>query len=211
MTIVGIVADTRRTGYDAAVRPETYLPHAQAPDSGLLIVVRTSGDPATFTSSLRSIVQTIDPGIAVQLPQPLESLLGEMTAKRRLNTLLLTVFGIVAALLAAVGIYGVIAYSVEQRTRELGVRVALGAPAGRILRLVTTEVVSLAVGGLVIGLVASMMLGRWMTSLLYQVSAADPLTFATIAVVALMTALLASLIPALRAIRVDPVKALRAE
>jgi putative ABC transport system permease protein len=211
MTIVGIVADTRRTGYDAVVRPETYLPHAQAPDSGLLIVVRTSGDPATFTSSLRSIVQTIDPGIAVQLPQPLESLLGEMTAQRRLNTLLLTIFGIVAALLAAVGIYGVIAYSVEQRTRELGVRVALGAPAGRILRLVTTEVVSLAVGGLVIGLVASMMLGRWMTSLLYQVSAADPLTFATIAVVALMTALLASLIPALRAIRVDPVKALRAE
>ena len=94
MTIVGVVADTRRTGYDAPVRPETYLPHAQSPDSGLMLVVRTQGDPAAFLPSLRAIVREIDPGIAVQGGRALEAVLVEMTAQRRLNTLLLSVFGI---------------------------------------------------------------------------------------------------------------------
>jgi putative ABC transport system permease protein len=134
-----------------------------------------------------------------------------MTAQRRLNTLLLSIFGIVAALLSAVGIYGVVAYSVEQRTRELGVRIALGAPAGRILRLIGAEVVPLAVAGLVLGLGAAIALSRSMTSMLYQVSATDPGTFVVISLVALLTALLASLIPAIRAVRVDPIKALRTE
>jgi len=211
MTIVGIVADTRRTGYDAVVRPETYLPHAQSPDSGLMMVIRTKGDPAAFVSSLNAIVRQVDSGIAVQAAQPIESLLGDMTAQRRLNTLLLSIFGIVAALLAAVGIYGVIAYSVEQRTRELGVRIALGAPAGRILQLIGLEVVPLALTGLVLGLGAAVALSRSMTSMLYQVSATDPGTFVAISVVALLTALLASLIPAIRAVRLDPIKALRIE
>ncbi len=211
MTIVGVVADTRRTGYDAVVRPETYLPHAQSPDSGLLLVVRTTGDPAAFAPSLRALVKAIDPGIAVQLPMPIDALLVDMTAQRRLNTLLLTIFGAVAAILAAVGIYGVIAYSVEQRMRELGVRVALGAPAMRILRLIVTEVLTLALAGLVLGLGAALALSRSMASLLYDVSATDPATFAAIALVAILTALLASMIPALRAVRLDPVKALRAE
>jgi putative ABC transport system permease protein len=211
MTIVGIVADTRRTGYDAVVRPETYLPHAQSPDSGLMMVIRTKGDPAGFVPALNAIVRQVDPGIAVQAAQPIESLLGDMTAQRRLNTLLLSIFGIVAALLSAVGIYGVVAYSVEQRTRELGVRIALGAPAGRILRLIGAEVVPLAVAGLVLGLGAAIALSRSMTSMLYQVSATDPGTFVVISLVALLTALLASLIPAIRAVRVDPIKALRTE
>ena len=134
-----------------------------------------------------------------------------MTAQRRLNTRLLSVFACVAALLAAIGIYGVIAYSVQQRTRELGVRVALGAPAGRILRLIVTEVSSLAVTGVIVGLGVALLLSRSMTTMLYDVSATDPTTFAAIAVVAIFTALLASLIPALRAIRIDPVQALRSE
>jgi putative ABC transport system permease protein len=211
MTIVGVVADTRRTGYDSAVRPETYLPHAQTSDSGQLVVVRTTGSPEAFVPALRSIVRSIDPNIAIQSPLPIEALLAEMTAQRRLNTLLLTVFGTVAALLAAVGIYGVISYSVEQRTRELGVRVALGAPAGRILGLILTEVLSLAGAGLLLGLVAALAASRSMTTMLYGVSATDPATFASIGAIAVVTALLASLIPALRAVRLDPVKALRAE
>jgi putative ABC transport system permease protein len=176
-----------------------------------MLVLRTAGDPRAFVPSLRAIVGQVDPGIAVQGAEPLESLLGDMTAQRRLNTLLLSIFGVVAALLAAVGIYGVITYSVQQRTRELGVRIALGAPAGRILQLVGTEVVPLAVAGLAVGLGAAFALSRSMTSLLYQVSATDPATFVAISGVALLMALLASLMPALHAVRVDPIKALRIE
>jgi len=211
MTIVGVVADTRRTGYESAVRPETYLPHTQTGDSSLLIIVRTTGDPASFVSTLRAIVRGVDPSIAVQSPRTLDEELGVMTAQRRLNTLLLTIFAIVAALLAAVGIYGVITYSVEQRTRELGVRVALGAPASRILQLIASEVATLSVTGLVLGLAAAIALSRSMTSLLYHVSATDPATFIAIAVVALVIAGLACAVPVLRAIRLDPVKALRVE
>jgi len=211
MTIVGIVADSRRTGYDAVVRPETYLPHAQSRDSALMIVVRTTGDPAAFVPTLRAMVKEVDPGSAVQGAQTIEAQLGEMTAQRRLNTLLLSLFGIVAAILAAVGIYGVITYSVQQRTRELGVRIALGAPGGRILRLVGMEVVPLAIAGLILGLGAAVALSRSMTSMLYEVSATDPATFGAICVVAFTIALLACLIPARRAVRLDPIKALRIE
>jgi putative ABC transport system permease protein len=209
MTIVGVVADTRRTGYDAPVRPETYLPHSQSPDSGLMLVVRTNGDPAAFLPSLRGIVREIDPGIAVQGGRSLEAVLVEMTAQRRMNTLLLSVFGISAAVLAAVGIYGVIAYSVQQRSRELSVRMALGASSARILGLVLKEGVSTSLLGLVLGLGAALALSRSITSLLYNVPPGDPFTFAAIAGVAVVVALLANLVPALRAVRTDPVQSLK--
>ena len=208
MTIVGVVGDTRRTGYDAAVRPETYLPHSQNPSGGLMLVVRTAGDPASAAPALRSIVREIDPRIALQGVRPLESLLGDMTAQRRLNTILLTVFAVVAALLAAVGIYGLIAYSVSQRSRELGVRMALGATASRVIRLVVGEGLLLAAIGLTLGLATAFLLGRSMTSLLYGVTATDPATFAAISAVAAVTAIAASILPALRAIRVDPSRSL---
>jgi putative ABC transport system permease protein len=204
MTIVGVVDDTRRTGYDAPVRPETYLPHAQSPDAGLLLVVRTSGDPMAVAPALQGVVRAIDPGIAVQGARPIESVLVEMTAQRRLNTILLTGFALVAAVLAAVGIYGVMAYSVEQRSRELGVRIALGASPSGILRLIMREALTLSTVGLAIGLLAAFALSASMTALLYDVRATDPATFAVIAVVALATAAAASLVPAIRALRLDP-------
>jgi putative ABC transport system permease protein len=211
MTIVGVVGDTRRTGYDAAVRPETYLPHAQSPDTALMLVARTTGDPADAIAGLRALVRDIDPRIAVQSAQPLDRLLVDMTAERRLNTLLLTIFGAVAAALAAVGIYGVIAYSVSQRARELGVRVALGATAWRVMRLVVGEGLALAAAGLTLGLAGALALGRSISALLYDVAPSDPATFAAIATVALLIALAASLVPAMRAVRVDPARALGAE
>ena len=210
MTIVGVVADTRRTGYDAQVRPETYLPHAQSPDGGLMLLIRTAGDPAAAAPSLRSIVRDLDPALAVQGVQPLSSILVEMTAQRRLNTILLTVFAVVAALLAAVGIYGLIAYSVAQRTRELGVRIALGASAARVMRLVAGEGLVLAGAGVALGLGAALVLGRSMSTLLYGVSATDPATFLAIALVATLTAVSASVVPALRAVRIDPSRSLSA-
>jgi putative ABC transport system permease protein len=211
MTIVGVVGDTRRTGLDAAVRPETYLPHAQAPSGGMTVVVRTIGEPEAAVSGLRSVVRSIDPTIPLFAARSVDDLLDDMTAQRRLNTLLLSVFGAVAALVAAVGVYGVLAYSVQQRRRELGVRVALGATAGTLLRLVLTEGLTLAGAGLVIGLLGALALGRVLTSLLYGVSATDPATLAAIAGLAGFTALLACLVPAIRAVRVDPTSALRAD
>jgi putative ABC transport system permease protein len=211
MTIVGIVPDTRRTGFDAAVRPETYLPHAQSLDTSLMLVVRTAGDPASAAGPLRAVAREVDPTIAVQAVRPVDDIIVEMTAERRLNTMLLSIFGIAAALLAAVGIYGVIAYSVEQRTRELGVRLALGASARGILRLVVSEGMALAIAGLVVGLGAALLLSGSMKTMLYGVPPTDPATFAAMGALALVVAACASLLPALRAIRIDPVTALRAE
>jgi putative ABC transport system permease protein len=211
MTIVGIVADTRRTGLDAVVRPETYLPLAQSPSGGMTIVVRSAGEPAAAIGALRAALRSIDPAIPLFGERTVDELVDDMAAQRRLNTLLLTIFGIVAAVLAAVGVYGVLAYSVQQRTRELGVRVALGATAGTLLRLVLAEGLVLAGTGLVLGLVGALALGRVLTTLLYNVSAYDPATLAAIAGVAALIAFLACLVPAIRAVRLDPVNALRAE
>jgi ABC-type antimicrobial peptide transport system permease subunit len=177
----------------------------------MLVVVRTSGDPQLAAPVLRSVVKALDPGIALQTVQPVDRMLVEMAAERRLSTMLLSIFGVVAAVLAAVGIYGVIAYSVEQRTRELGVRLALGATSGRILRLVVAEGMWLAGAGLVLGLVGAIVLSRTMKTMLYEVSPSDPGTLVAIAAVAVLTAVVASFLPAIRAVRVDPVTALRAE
>jgi putative ABC transport system permease protein len=211
MTIVGVVGDTRRTGLDAVVRPETYLPHAQSASANMLLVVRTTGAPEAAVPLVRTVMRAIDPAIPLTAPRPVDEQLGEMTAQRRLNTLLLTVFAAVAAIVAAVGVYGVLAYSVQQRRRELGVRMALGATAGTLLRLVLREGVTLAGAGLVLGLAGALALGRALTSLLYGVSATDPATLAAIAGVAALAALVACLVPAIRAMRVDPTIALRAE
>jgi ABC-type antimicrobial peptide transport system permease subunit len=177
----------------------------------MLVVVRTTGDPQSAVPTVQSVVRSLDSGIVLQNVQPVERMLVDMAAERRLSTMLLSIFGGVAAVLAAVGIYGVIMYSVEQRTRELGVRLALGASPSRILRLVVTEGLWLAGGGLLLGLAASVGLSRSMKTMLYEVSPSDPATLASIAVVALLTASLASFLPAVRAVRVDPVTALRNE
>jgi putative ABC transport system permease protein len=177
----------------------------------MTIVVRSSGDASTGINALRSAMRAIDPAIPLFATRAVPELVGDMTAQRRLNTLLLTVFSAVAALLAAVGVYGVLAYSVQQRTRELGVRVALGASTATLLRLVLTEGLALAGAGLVLGLLGALALGRVLTTLLFEVSAYDPATLAAIAGVAAVTALIACLVPAIRAVRLDPVNALRAE
>jgi len=211
MTIVGVVADTRRTGYESAVRPETYLPMSQGQDSVSTLVVRTTGDPMAVLPSVRSIVRELDSSVPLQAPRPLDAVVAEMMADRRLNTTLLVVFAVIAAVLAAVGIYGVMAYAVAQRTRELGVRLALGASIRNVLGLVLLEGMGLAAMGLGIGLAAALALGGAMTRLLYQVPATDPLTLVAIAGVTVVAAVLACALPAARAIRVDPVIALRGE
>jgi len=211
LTIVGVVADTRRTGFDSPVRPETYLPHTQSPNSSMVVVMRGTRDAAQGEAALRDAVRAIDPVIPVHGVRPLADVVGGLAAQRRLNTLLLTVFAIVAAALAAIGIYGVMAYSVSERTREIGVRVALGASRSRIMQLILGEGLTLSVAGIIVGLGGALALGRVVTTLLYDVPATDVPTFIAITGIAAATALIASLVPALRAVRLAATDALRAD
>ena len=211
MTIVGVVADTRRTGFDSAVRPETYLPLAQNPAGSLMLVVRSTRHTDEALGAVRAAVRAADPLIPVHATRPLTDLVGGLAAQRKLNTLLLVIFACVAALLAAIGIYGVMGYSVAERTREIGVRVALGASSGGILRLVLFEGFTLSAIGIAVGLAGALALGRLMTSLLYDTPATDPATLVSIAGIAAAAALAASLVPAIRAVRLPATEALRAD
>jgi putative ABC transport system permease protein len=211
LTIVGVVADMRRTGFDSEVRPETFLPYAQDPSGGLTIIVRASSDPSSLVAAVRSQVSEIDASQAIYGVKTMDQWLGEMISQRRFNMLLLAIFAGVALILAAVGIYGVISYSVTQRTHEIGVRIALGAARRDVMRLVVGQAAKLTAVGLGAGLVAAFALTRLMTSLLYGVSATDPVTFAIIPVVLAAIALVSSYLPARRAAKVDPMIALRYE
>ena len=211
MTIVGVVADTRRTGYDAVVRPETYRPYAQSGDRAMTVVVHTTGDPASAAPELKAIVKSLDPQVAVQHVQPLEAVVSEMTSQRRLNTILLGGFAVIATVLALVGLYGVLAYSVQQRTRELGVRLALGATGSNVMQLVLKEGLQLVAIGLIAGLAVALASSSALSKILYHVKPTDPATLAAIAVMTLVVSAVACALPAVRALRLDPVTALRAE
>jgi putative ABC transport system permease protein len=212
-TIVGVVADTRRTGFDSEVRSETFLPLAQEPAGRLTLVVRAAGgaDPAALTAAVRGAVQAVDPEQPVFDIKTMDQWISETIAQRRLNMILLGIFALVALLLAAVGIYGVISYSVTQRTHEIGVRMALGAQRSDVLKMILGQGIGLTLAGIGIGLVGALFLTRLMASLLFGVSAADPLTFIIVPILLTAVSLLACYIPARRATRVDPMIALRYE
>jgi predicted permease len=214
-TIVGVVADVRRTGFDKDVRPETFLPQDQEPDNALTVVARTASNPASFAGALRDQVWAVDKDQSVFDIKTMDETLSEMTSQRRFTMLLLSIFAAVALILAAVGIYGVISYSVTQRTHEIGIRIALGAERRDVLRLVVGQAMTMTSVGVVAGLGASFLLAfvlkRLMSGLLYGVSATDPVTFALIPLALVGVALGASLVPARRATKVDPMVALRYE
>jgi ABC-type antimicrobial peptide transport system permease subunit len=193
------------------VRPETFLPEAQNPDNALTIVARTATDPASFAGALRNEVWSIDKDQSVFEIKTMHQTLSEMMSQRRFNMLLLGLFAAVALTLAAVGIYGVISYSVTQRSHEIGIRIALGAQSRDVLKMVVGHGMVLAGIGVSIGLVAAFALTQLMSSLLFGVSAADPVTFALISLLLTGVALAACLVPALRATKVDPMVALRYE
>ena len=211
ITIVGVVGDMRRTGFDRPVRPETFLPQTQNPSDTLTIVARTAGDPANLSTTLRGEVWAIDRDQSVYDLKTMDQTLSEMSSQRRFNMLLLGVFAALALTLAAVGIYGVMSYSVAQRTHEIGIRMALGARGTDVLGMVVKRGVILASAGIGVGLIGSIALTRLMSSLLYGVSATDPLTFVVIPIVLAAVALGACFVPASRATKVDPMIALRYE
>ncbi|HVG32964.1 MAG TPA: ABC transporter permease [Pyrinomonadaceae bacterium] len=209
--IVGIVSDVKQYGLDKATPAQTYEPFLQEPFSGMTLIVRTEGDPTAMNASIRSQVLSIDKDQPVSRIRTLEQIVYESVAKQRFSMLLLGVFGVVALILAAVGLYGVMSYAVTQRTHEIGIRMALGAQQKDVIRLVVGQGMVLALIGVVIGLVAAFALTRVMATLLFNVSATDPLTFLAIPALLTMVALAASLVPARRAMRVDPMIALRYE
>jgi putative ABC transport system permease protein len=212
ITIVGVVGHTAHEGLDAEKRVQFYMSYAQGGRAGSLdVAVRTQGDPATYVNAVRTALQSVDRDVPLARIRVLDELVAESMGQRRLSMILLGVFAGLALLLASLGIYGVMSYSVTQRSRDLGVRMALGAARGSVLALVMRQGMVLAVAGVAIGLAGAVGLTRLMASQLYDVKPTDPLTFVVVAVVLVSIALVATFVPALRATRVDPVVALREE
>jgi putative ABC transport system permease protein len=215
VTIVGVAGDVRQMGADAPVKAEMYLPYRQIAEhhwfAPSALVVRTSGDPMALAPLVREEVRAIDPDQPVANVRTMDEVLGEETLQRKIGTTLLGVFAMLALGLACLGIYGVLAYFVVQHTPEIGVRVALGARAADILRLVLGRSAIFVGVGLAAGLFGALALSRVIRGLLFDVSATDPATFAAVAVVLGTVAFLASYVPARRAATIDPAVALRTE
>jgi len=210
--IVGVVADLKDSKLDEDPEPQLYMSYAQVPiGSGVAIVVRTASDPLMTAPTIRGLVADIDKTQAVHDVKTLEQALAESVAPRRFMLILVGTFAAAALLLVLIGIYGVVSYSVEQRTREIGVRLALGARRGTIVRMVVLQGMQFALVGIVAGLASAVGLTRLMASLLYEVEPGDPHIFAMVVTVSLTTALAACCGPAARAARLDPLLALRQE
>jgi putative ABC transport system permease protein len=186
------------------------MPYGQNFGRRMFLVARSSPGGA-LASALRRAVQSTDPGVTVNQVETMDQLLAHAVALPRFDTVLLSSFAMVALLLAAVGIYGIIAYSVVQRTHEIGVRMALGAARGNVLAMLIRQGAVLALAGIVLGLAGAFALTRLLSNLLFGIASTDPLTFATVALILLVVALLAAFIPARRATRISPVAALRCE
>jgi putative ABC transport system permease protein len=209
--IVGVVGDIKHEGLDAKPFMETYLPFPQSPRPLMAVMIRTTDDPTNLVSAARNAVLEVDRDQPVYDIKTMEQRLSESIASRRLSMILFASFAGIALLLAVVGVYSVMSYSVSRRTHEMGVRMALGARALDVLKLVIWQGMTLALIGIFIGVLAAFAVTRLMSGLLYGVSATDPLTFAGVALVLVVVALLACLIPARRATKVDPMIALRYE
>jgi putative ABC transport system permease protein len=209
--IVGVVADVKHQNLQAAPQPEFYFAQAQMPMSSMTVVIRTAGDPRALQNAVRDVVQSLDKNAPIFSVRTIEELVGRSVAAPRFNTLLLGLFAGVALILTAVGLYGVISYSVAQSTQQIGIRVALGAQTGDVFKLIVGQGTILTLIGVAIGLGAAYGLTRLMASLLYGVGATDLWTFVGVATLLLLVSFIACYLPARRATRIDPVVALRYE
>jgi hypothetical protein len=212
LTIVGVVGEVRKHSLETAPRPTVYVNYRQRPRtaSQFDIVLRSNSEPGALFGSIRGILGRLDPTVPPRL-NSFTQVFSDSLNSRRFNLLLVSVFALAALLLAMAGVFGVLANSVAQRTKEIGVRVALGATPGTILKMVLGQGLLTVTIGIAIGLLGSFLLTRTMRSLLFEVSPNDPATLAGIALLVLMVAMVASFMPARRATRVDPMIALREE
>jgi predicted permease len=213
MTVIGVVGDIHQLGLDAPAVAETYVPFTQRPErmqDGATIVMRSTTDPAALTAAMRDRVRAIDRDIPTTIAT-FETMVMASVADRRFTMLVLASFGSFALFLAAVGIYGVLAYSVNRRTREIGVRMALGAERGRVLGMILGDGMRSVIPGIGAGVMGALLLSRLISGLLYGVAPSDPTTFAAVVAVIVLVTLAASLVPARRATKVDPMVAIRAQ
>ncbi len=211
LEIIGIAKDVKNRSLSEAARPFLYVPLLQDYRSNMILVARTTIEPEQISQSVRAEVAALDPEIPMFDVKTLEEHVGISLFLQRMAATLLSIFGLLALSLAAIGLYGVMAYAVSQRTRELGIRVSVGAERRDIFKLILGQGLAISVVGLLAGLVASLALTRLTANLLYGVSATDPVTFIVIAVLLLCVTLLACYFPARRATKVDPMTALRFE
>ncbi|HEY0763617.1 MAG TPA: ABC transporter permease [Pyrinomonadaceae bacterium] len=209
--IVGVIGDVLHDGLHAEPRPEIYVPHQQSASAYMTFLVKTKTEPAAQLASVKRAIREVNPNQTFARTATMEELVSDSLKQRRFNLSLLGLFAAIALLLATIGIYGSISYSTRQRTNEIGVRIALGAQTLDVLRLIVGQGVGLALVGVAIGLAAAFLLTRTIKSLLFGVTPTDPLTFVAISVLLIVTAFIASLIPARRATKVDPLVALRSE
>ena len=211
MEIVGVVADAKLYGLDAPIEPAIYVPHMQHPSQSMGLAIRTDGDPAAVAWAVRREILKLDPEQPISRVRTMEKVLADSLMLRRVSMLMLTIFASLALTLATVGIYGLTAYSVSRRTHEIGLRVALGASQAQILRLVVVRGLVTSLIGAAIGLAAAFQLTRALSSLLYGVTATDPLVFAGVPLLLIAVSALASYVPARKAMHLDPLLALRYE
>jgi putative ABC transport system permease protein len=212
--VIGVVGDVKQGGLTRSVMPELYIPYTQSQSSQTLnmsFVAQATSNPTNLAPEIRNAVLAVDPALPIYDVKTMEAVIANSTLDRRLNLILLSIFAALALILAIVGIYGVMSYSVAQRTQEIGVRMALGARPLDILKLIIGEGAALTMIGVGVGLICAFGLTRLMSSLLYGVSANDPITFLLLSLLLIVVALFASYLPARRATRVDPTKAIRNE
>ena len=209
--VVGVIGDVKYAGLDQQTKPEMYTPFAQRPWPFMRIVARTKSDPSLALTAIREAARAIDKDQPVDKVTTMSAVVSSSMAERRFYMQLLGMFATLAFVLASVGIYGVVSYSVAQRTREIGIRVALGAQRSDVLGLVLKEALRLTALGVGLGLVGAYAATRVLRSLLFEVKATDPMTFICLSLLLTLIALLASYIPARRATKVDPLVALRYE
>jgi putative ABC transport system permease protein len=211
MTIVGVVADMHYTARKGSPEPQIYLPINRSGLSYLVATLRTDGDPRTLEHTLRDVVRTLDPQQPVTSISTMDALLADSVKEPRTQTFMLGALGLLAFIMTCIGVYGVVSYSVTQRTREIGIRIALGADMQSVLGLVVAQGTALAGVGTVVGVAISLWATRLVRTSLYEVSALDPWVFVAVTAGVLVVTALASYLPARRAARIDPMAALRTE
>jgi putative ABC transport system permease protein len=209
--VVGIVGDVKDAGLNEPDPPQIFLPYRQWPVESMTLLVKTAVPPTSLTEAIRTEVYAVDSNLPVSNVSTLEAIVAKSISQQRFYMLLLTVFASVALVLAAIGIFGVLSYAVSQRTREIGIRMALGAQGGSVVRLIVRQAMILVACGVGAGLALGLLLSQTMAKMLFAITPTDPATYAVVSVTLAAVALFASYLPARRATRVDPIVALRAE